>query len=147
MALELPSPEPTHEHRRVELGSIDILPHGEGFVLGLVDASKKVHRMSFPSWTLHQLMRLLPRLDAALAEARKELSTSLIAYPIVRWDLERVGSDHAVALSVETDRGVESAFLLSPEDASALRARLGEALGDLQLPDHAELPPRPSRSS
>ncbi len=73
-------------------------------------------------------MRLLPRLDAALAQSRGEPSTALIAYPVVRWDIERVGVDGTVALSLQTDRGVESGFLLTSEDASALHANLGDAL-------------------
>jgi hypothetical protein len=54
---------PTLPSQRVELGSIEILPDGESFVIGLVGANQEMHRMEMPAWTVHQLMRVLPRLD------------------------------------------------------------------------------------
>jgi len=58
--------------RRVELASVEVLPGGEAFVLGLVDSNQQPLRVEFPCWAVHQLMRVLPRLDAALAQARGE---------------------------------------------------------------------------
>jgi len=112
----------------VELSSVDVLPHGRSFVLGLADANGEVHRMELPSWALHQLMRMLPRLDAALLQARREITSDLIAYPVEQWGVERVATDQSVALSVRTDRGIESAYLFAPEDARALHATLSETL-------------------
>jgi len=60
--------------QRVELGSVEILPDGESFVIGLVGANQQLHRMEMPAWTVHQLMRVLPRIDAALAQARDDAS-------------------------------------------------------------------------
>ena len=36
------------------------------------DANQELLRVEFPCWAVHQLMRVLPRLDAALAQARGE---------------------------------------------------------------------------
>lgn len=119
---------PIEVTERVELGSVEMLPDGEGFVLGLVDSKQEVRRMELPSWTVHQLMRVLPRLDAALQQARNGVPSELVAYPIVRWAVECTGSDHSVALSVQTDRHVESAFLLAPADARAIHSALGSVL-------------------
>ena len=63
---------PALPSQRVELGSIEILPDGESFVIGLVGANQQMHRMEMPAWTVHQLMRVLPRIDAALAQARDD---------------------------------------------------------------------------
>ena len=114
----------------VELSSVEIQPNGGSFVLSLVDANSGLHRMELPSWALHQLMRMLPRLDAALLQAQREVTSDLIAYPVTQWDLERVATDQSVALSVLTDRGAESAFLFGPEDALALHTTLGETLAE-----------------
>lgn len=116
------------EPLRVEFSSAEVLPHGESFVLSLVEANGDVHRMELPCWALHQLMRMLPRLDAALLQARQEVSSDLIAYPVLQWGLQSASADRAVALSVRTDRGVESAFLFDPADARALHASLGSTL-------------------
>ena len=62
------------ETRRVEIGSVEVLPDGESFVLGLVDANRELHRMELPSWAVHQLLRILPRVDGALAQAREDFS-------------------------------------------------------------------------
>jgi hypothetical protein len=120
--------------RRVEIGSIEVAPHGESFVLGLVDANRDVHRMELPCWAVHELMRLLPRLDAALLQVRHELTSDLIAYPVVQASVEPTGADGAIALSLQTDRRVESAFLLAAHDAAALHVALGDALGIAAAP-------------
>jgi hypothetical protein len=70
---------PTLPSQRVELGSIEILPDGESFVIGLVGANQQMHRMEMPAWTVHQLMRVLPRLEAALAQARDDSSAIVSA--------------------------------------------------------------------
>ncbi|MBB3177498.1 hypothetical protein [Variovorax sp. Sphag1AA] len=113
--------------QRVELDCVELLEQENGFVLGFVDMQNGTYRMQLPSWALHQLMRALPRLDAAL-QARSRLNSALIAYPVTQWSAERTGVDDAVALCLQTDRGVESGFLLSRADASALHAALGEAI-------------------
>ena len=62
------------ETQRVEIRSVEIQPDGESFVLGLVGANQELHRMELPSWAVHQLLRMLPRLDSALAQAREGVS-------------------------------------------------------------------------
>ena len=125
--MQQPGDAGSDEGHRVELGSVELLEQENGFVLGFIDMQNKTYRMQLPPWALHQLMRLLPRLDAALLQARGGLDSGLVAYPVTRWSIERIGIDDAVALSLQTDRGVESAFLLSSADASALHAALGES--------------------
>lgn len=122
------------ENQCVELGSVEVSPHGRSFVLGLVGGNREVHRLELPCSTVHQLMRLLPRLDAALLQARDDVATDLIAYPVVEWAVEPVGADQSVALSLRTDRQVESAFLFAYEEASALHAALTQALDDAKEP-------------
>jgi len=58
--------------RRVELATVEVQPSGEAFVLGFADADRALLRVELPRWAVHQLMRVLPRLDAALAQARGE---------------------------------------------------------------------------
>lgn len=116
------------ETRRVALSSIEIEPGGESFVLGLVGEHQEVLRMQMPSWTAHQLMRILPRLDAALLHARDNITSDLVAHELVEWSMEKTGVDRTVAVCVKTDQLVESAFLLSHDDAMALHAALGESL-------------------
>lgn len=116
------------ETRRVALGSIEIEPGGESFVLGLVGEHQEVLRMQMPSWAVHQLMRMLPRLDATLFHARDSITSDLIAHEVVEWSVEKTGVDHRVAVCVKTNQLVESAYLLSHDDAVAVHAALGESL-------------------
>jgi hypothetical protein len=118
------------QSQRYELGSVQVLPDGESFVLLLVGCDREVHRVELPCWTVHQLMRILPRLDATLMQARESLTTDLVAYPVVHWNVQRTGADSTVAMSVRDERQVESAFLLHTDDARALHAALGETLDD-----------------
>jgi len=130
------------ENQCVELGSVEVSPHGRSFVLGLVGENREVHRLELPCWTVHQLMRLLPRLDAALLQARDEVAPDLIAYPVIEWAVEHTGADQSVALSLRTDRQVETAFLFAHEDASALHAALTQALDDATEPAPSRRPHR-----
>ena len=130
------------ENQCVELGSVEVSPHGRSFVLGLVGENREVHRLELPCWTVHQLMRLLPRLDAALLQARDEVAPDLIAYPVIEWAVEHTGADQSVALSLRTDRQVETAFLFAHEEASALHAALTQALDDATEPAPSRRPHR-----
>lgn len=68
-----PLPDPIEvQPRRVQLASVEALPGGDAFVLGLLTENQDLLRVELPCWTVHQLMRVLPRLDAALAQARGE---------------------------------------------------------------------------
>lgn len=119
---------PTTYCHRAELGSIELLPDGQGFVLALVTAEREVHRMQLPVWTVHQLMRLLPRLDASLLQAQEPVAAGLIAYPVVQWCVQPTGADRAVAMSLTSDQQVEAAYLFGAADARAIHAALGEAI-------------------
>ena len=114
----------------VELRSLEIASDGEAFVLGFVAPNEDVHRMELPRWTLHQLMRMLPRLDAALLQARNEPCTDLIAHPVLGWTVEPAGTNGAVVLSVRDARQIESAYLFEVDDALTLHSALGDALAD-----------------
>ena len=116
------------QNQRFELGSIELMPDGESFVLGLVDSNEEIKRVELPRWTIHQLMRMLPRLDATMVQARNRLTSDLVAYGVVQWSIERTGADRAVAMSMQDERREESAFWLSAENAEALCCALGEAL-------------------
>jgi hypothetical protein len=119
---------PGMDSQKVELSSVEVLPGGEGFVLGLVAANQEVHRIELPSWAVHQLMRLLPRLDASVLQAQGYSTGDLIAYPVVEWCVLPAGAEREVALSLKSNRQVESAYLISLEEARAFHAALGEAI-------------------
>ncbi|HEY4068993.1 MAG TPA: hypothetical protein VGM74_18955 [Burkholderiaceae bacterium] len=147
------------EPQRVELGSVAISPNGGGFVLDLLDANQGVQRMELPPGSVQQLMRILPRLDAALMQARDELSSDLIAHTVVQWSVQPTGVDGSIAMSLQNSQRVELAYLLAADDARALHAALGEALASsglapmaptrvpLDLPQRAINPVRSARSA
>ena len=116
------------EIQRVELGSVELAPNGETFVLGLVGANQQTLRMEMPSWTVHQLMRVLPRLDAVLCRSALDDDADLVAHRALQWSVQTAGADGTVALCVQSDQRVESAFSFAQQDAVALHAALGEAL-------------------
>jgi hypothetical protein len=128
---------------RVELASVGVLP--DGFVLGVFDADAREHRIEFPVWALHQLMRMLPRLDAARLQPCREPGSRLVAYPVESWGAQAVAAEDSVALSMRTDRGVESAYLFKRADARALHATLGEMLA-APASGHEVPPAAPTRS-
>lgn len=119
---------PAVNHQQVELASVEVFPGGDGFVLGVVTANREVHRMAFPSWAVRQLMRLLPRLDASLLQAREHDTCDLVAYPVVQWGVPPRGADGEVILSLTSDRQVESVRLIGLDEARALQAALAEAI-------------------
>ena len=114
--------------RRVELASIELSADGASLVLELVTANQQSHRMELPSWTVYQLMRILPRIDAALVQSRSEPTTDLVAHSVLQWSVQHTGADDAVAMSMQNDQRVESAFLFETDEARALHAALGKAI-------------------
>ncbi len=112
----------------VELNSIEVRPHGESYVLGLLDGGGTTHRMELPHWSVPQLLRMLPHLDNALRQARREIACNPAAEAVARCEVQRVGPEDIVAMRLMSDRGVESVHLLAPDEARALFAALGEAL-------------------
>jgi hypothetical protein len=112
----------------VELRSVEVLPGRDAFVVGLAGPNEEELRLEMPAWTVHQLMRLLPRLDAALTRAHDPAAPAQIAHPVVQWSLQHAAAGDALTLSVRSDRRVRSAFLLEPDDARAIHAALGRAI-------------------
>jgi hypothetical protein len=123
-----PNPMSTMRTTKVELRSVELLHDGESLVLGLVATDQQMHRIEMPSWTVHQLMRLLPRLDASLLQSAAAVADDLIAYPVVEWCVLPAGAGREVALSLKNGQQIESAYLFAADDARAIHAALGEAI-------------------
>ncbi|HKX41483.1 MAG TPA: hypothetical protein VJO99_10025 [Burkholderiaceae bacterium] len=113
--------------RRAELGAIEVLPGRDGVVVGLVGPNAETLRIEMPAWTVHQLMRCLPRIDAAL-HGDGDSAPGVIAYPIAQWSVRSVGQARSVALSMLSDRRVASTFMLGPDEARAIHRALGDAI-------------------
>lgn len=112
---------------QVEMCSMQVSERGDGFVMDLANERRDAIRLEFPDWILHQLMRALPRIDAALQGAGAG-SDTLIAYPLLQWSVESAGAGQGVALHLRNDRHVDAAFQLELEKAVALHRQLGEAI-------------------
>jgi hypothetical protein len=114
---------------QVEMCSMRLSERGDGFVMDLANRAQEAIRLEFPDWILHQLMRALPHLDAALANGG---SGALIAYPLARWSVaSAVGGDQpGVALHLRNDRAVDAAFHLELAQAQALHRALGQAIAE-----------------
>lgn len=120
-------PPPTI-HQQVQTCSLQLSEHGDGFVMDLVNSSQETVRLEFPAWVLHQLMRTLPRIDAALQHGAPGGRGGLLAYPLEDWNVESAGGGLGVALHLRNDRQVDAAFHLPLEAAIALHRELGEAI-------------------
>lgn len=121
----MPSPPVRHQ---VEMCSMQLAERGGGFVMDLANSAQQAIRLEFPDSILHQLMRALPRIDAALHQRHGVAGGDLIAYPLRRWNVESAGPGLGVALHLCNDRDVDAAFHLAPEAAVALHRELGEAI-------------------
>jgi len=130
--------KPPHQ---VEQFAIQVLPGGDGFVLDLANARHEAVRLEFPSWMLHQLMRVFPRVDAALHEKQQMVSSALIAYSVMAWSIERSGVDDGVALCLRNDRLVESGYHFALEDARVFHRELGEAIARATTQSTHGIPP------
>lgn len=115
-------------HHRVEMCSIGLSSEGDGFIMELVNGKREAVRLEFPDWIVHQLMRALPHLDAAIQQRHTGQASSLVADPVAAWNVEPVGAGMGVAMHLRTDREVDAAYHLSPQDAAALHQALGEAI-------------------
>src|SRR5262245_17762863 len=119
----MPDLPTTHQVEMCSMGVID-----DGFVMDLANSRHEAVRIEFPAWVIHQLMRVLPHLDAAIQQKGSDASASLIAYPVVDWNVERAGFDQGIALWLRNDRQVDTACSLSLEAATALYHELGDAI-------------------
>lgn len=118
---------------QVELSAVQVLPTGEGFVLEVSNGTEEPLQLCFPVWSLHQLMRALPRIDAAMHQARGAPSSAVLAYPVVDWTVEFAGAGQGVAMSLTTDRSVESGYAFDLDAALVLHRELGEAIARARM--------------
>ncbi len=124
---ELDSP-PAPVASPFEFSGVQVLADGEGFLLECQDGQARPLRLRLPSQALYQLMRVLPRLEAAMEHARTDLSSAIMAHPVVGWSVERSGLDRDIAFCVRTDKQIESAFTFDIESAKAFRLELSDAI-------------------
>lgn len=122
----MPESLPKHE---VEDFVIQARADGNGFVMDLANEKQEAIRLEFPSWMLHQLMRVLPKLDAALHQPSDE--ATLLAYPVSAWRIEREDLGPGVIMRMRDNREVESALHFALADAQAFHRQLGEAIAKL----------------
>ena len=113
---------------QVELSAVQVLPGGDGFVLEVRNSDQQPLQLRFPVWSLRQLMRVLPRIDAALNQAQDAPSSAVLAYPVVEWTVEDAGASQGVAMCLKTDRNVVSGFAFDLDAALVLHRELGEAI-------------------
>src|SRR5262245_19053443 len=113
---------------QVETCSMQVTPGGDTFVMDLTTSRHEALRVEFPGWVVHQLMRVLPHLDAAIQQKGDVALASLIAYPVVDWNVERAGLGQGIALWLRNDRHADTACYLSLETAAALYHELGDAI-------------------
>jgi len=118
----------TSQIDQLELSSVQVLPGGGGFMLEVRTPEQQSLQLRFSVATLYQLMRVLPRIDAALHQSVEGLSSALLAYPVIDWAAEHVGLDGGVAISLRTDRHVESGFAFDLDAAQRFCRDLGAAI-------------------
>lgn len=115
-----------------ELRAVNLLPCGDGFALVVRTADQGSMELRFPVSTLHQLMRVLPRVDAALHQRASAVSSALLAYPVIDWSAQHLGADGGVGLCLRTDHHVESGFAFDLTAAQRLCADLSTAIAAAQ---------------
>lgn len=118
---------PRHE---VEDFVIRALPGGHGFAMDLANAKQESVRLEFPSWMLHQLMRVLPKLDAAMQQPSAD--AVLLAYQIAAWRIEHQGYGGGLVMRLRDSRDIESALHFALSDAQDFHRELGEAISKVQ---------------
>ena len=116
------------QNNEVDLVSVQVRADREGFVLECLDQEQRTVQLQFRSWALHQLMRALPRVDAAMHQTPGSPASAVHAHPVTEWFVQRSGIADDVAMCLRTDRQVESAFTLDYETALAFHRELGEAI-------------------
>ncbi len=119
---------PAPIRHQVEMCSMQLSESGGGFVMDLANSARESIRLEFPDWILHQLMRVLPRIDAALQQADATAAGSLVAYPLAEWRVVSAGPGQGVALHMRNDRQVDAAYHVPLESALSLHRELGEAI-------------------
>lgn len=119
---------------QVDARALHPAPGGGGFVMELRTEGDHL-QLQLPGWLLHPLMRVLPRIDAALQADRAGPAGALgalVAYPVLGWHLQVAEAPGAaapgVAVQLRDERHVDAAFHLALDTASALHQALGEAI-------------------
>ncbi|MFT3956384.1 MAG: hypothetical protein QM722_18980 [Piscinibacter sp.] len=106
----------------------------DGFVMEVNSTAREAIRLEFPEWVLHQLMRTLPRIDAAL----RCDGPGLPAYPLLAWAVDPDDAGQGVALQLRNIRLVDAAFHLELDTAQALHRELGRIIDSASADAGAE---------
>lgn len=115
------------KRQRVEMCTIHLAEGTDGFVMDLTNDDGEAASLAFPAWVVHQLQRLLPYIDAAILQGSSQ-PNMLVAHAVTDWNVEPSGPGLGVAIHLRTNRQIDAAYLLSPDDATILHHALGEAL-------------------
>jgi len=115
------------KRQRVEMCTIHLSERIDGFVMDLTNEDGEAASLAFPAWVVHQLQRLLPYIDAAILQGSSQPGM-LVAHAVTDWNVEPSGPGLGVAIHLRSNRQVDAAYLLSPDDATILHHALGEAI-------------------
>ncbi len=112
----------------VEFKSVHVLADGGGFLFECRDHRQQPLWLQFPAQALDQLLRTLPQVEAGLHQGQGQLSSAILAHPVVDWCVLRSGQDQDVALCLRTDHDVETGFSFDLTSARAFHRELGAAI-------------------
>lgn len=119
---EAPAPEGSAPRpHQVEACMVRLSAERPGFIMDLADPEGQTLSVEFPSWIVHQLMRILPRVDAALQAPADASLATVPAYPVTAWHVSSDAEAQSVALHVSDEREVEGGFRFNLEQAHALQ--------------------------
>jgi hypothetical protein len=113
---------------RIDSCSLQLAEHADAFVMEVAEGGGETVRLEFPSWLLPQLMRVLPRIDAAIRRGDSGPAGAPIAYPLDEWRVASAGPGLGVTIQLRDDRQVDTAFHLGVDEALALHCELGDAI-------------------
>jgi hypothetical protein len=113
---------------RIDSCSLQLAEHADAFVMEVAEGGGETVRLEFPSWLLPQLMRVLPRIDAAVRRGDAAAAGAPIAYPLDEWRVASAGPGLGVTIRLRDERHVDAAFHLGVDEALALHRELGEAI-------------------
>ena len=125
---------------------------GDGFIMEIAQSGEASVQLKFPTCVVHQLMRTLPHIDAALLTRGEPAPAGLVAYPLLAWKVEGVDRSTqeaagSVVLQLRNDRFVDTSLDLDLETATALLHDLGLAIAQARSLDTAGAAPATSRSN
>jgi hypothetical protein len=117
--------------QHIETFSTKVADAHDALVMELTSGQNETVRVELPAWVVQQLMRALPHADAAIQQRGQGATASLIAYPILEWNVTNTGAGQ-LALWLRNDRKVDAAGSFSIESAVALHRELGDAIACAQ---------------